>query len=119
MILTLQNGLGNVELLGELFGLDRIMAGLCFVCINRLSPGVISHTASGLIRIAWANKAMDAFSSELLSSFGEANIRCEGVENLEKALIFKFRLLFNYWGNFKTLNYSGKIIYKKNYRKRE
>ena len=30
MILTLQNGLGNVEKLGELFGPERVLGGLCF-----------------------------------------------------------------------------------------
>ncbi|MEC9123439.1 MAG: 2-dehydropantoate 2-reductase N-terminal domain-containing protein, partial [Verrucomicrobiota bacterium] len=35
-LLTLQNGMGNVENLARLFGRERIiMAGLCFTCINR------------------------------------------------------------------------------------
>jgi len=51
MILTLQNGLGNEEELASLFGRQRILGGVAFVCINRLRPGVIAHTAHGLIRI--------------------------------------------------------------------
>ncbi len=47
LLLTLQNGLGNEEFLGEKFGADRVLGGVCFTCINRLSPGVISHTAEG------------------------------------------------------------------------
>ena len=40
--LTLQNGMGNVERLAELFGGHRtIVGGLCFTCINRMSPTVI------------------------------------------------------------------------------
>ena len=45
-ILTLQNGLGNVELLGRLFGEERILGGLCFVCINRNAPGKLSTVAA-------------------------------------------------------------------------
>ena len=50
-ILTLQNGLGNCEALAELFGAHRVFGGLCFVCVNRISAGKISHTASGQVRV--------------------------------------------------------------------
>ena len=50
-ILTLQNGLGNVELLEELFGRGRILGGLCFVCINRLSAGKIIHSGGGMVTV--------------------------------------------------------------------
>ena len=50
-ILTLQNGLGNEERLAELFGPGRILGGMCFVCINRLEPGVVHHIAEGTITL--------------------------------------------------------------------
>jgi 2-dehydropantoate 2-reductase len=104
-ILTLQNGLGNVELLGQLFGIERILGGLCFVCLNRLRPAVISHTASGLIRIAWANQPIDAFLQQLVSSFNDASIPCEGVNNLEKALWMK--LVWNFPFNGLAISEGG------------
>src|ERR1700683_5312070 len=51
VILTLQNGLGNEELLSGLFGRERVIGGMAFVCINRVGPGEISHTDHGLIKI--------------------------------------------------------------------
>jgi 2-dehydropantoate 2-reductase len=51
IILTLQNGLGNEELLGKLFGDNRIVGGMAFVCINRVAPGEIWHTDHGMIRL--------------------------------------------------------------------
>lgn len=48
-ILTLQNGLGNERFLAERFGQNRIMGGLCFVCLNRTSSGVVKHIAQGAI----------------------------------------------------------------------
>ncbi len=48
-ILTLQNGLGNEEALAKLFPAKQILGGLCFVCLNRIEPGVIEHTAHGRI----------------------------------------------------------------------
>ena len=37
-VLTLQNGLGNEEQLARLFPVGQILGGLCFTCLNRLSP---------------------------------------------------------------------------------
>lgn len=88
-ILTLQNGLGNGEYLAELFGAKRIMAGLCFVCINRLSPGVIAHTASGLIRIGEFCGGRSARLERVAEVFSGANFPCEAVDSLEKALWMK------------------------------
>ena len=37
IVLTLQNGLGNVEALASIFGAGRVLGALCFVCINRIA----------------------------------------------------------------------------------
>ena len=50
-ILTLQNGLGNVEFFENLFGRGRILGALCFVGVNRLAAGRISHTVGGMITV--------------------------------------------------------------------
>lgn len=50
-LLTLQNGLGSEEWLAERFGAERVLGGLCFVCINRVSPGVVRHIAQGRISL--------------------------------------------------------------------
>ncbi len=50
-LLTLQNGLGNESFLAERFGTERVIGGLCFVCLNRISPGVIKHVAEGRVSV--------------------------------------------------------------------
>ncbi len=50
-ILTLQNGLGNEDHLAHLFGAHRVLGGIAFTCINRLSPGVIHHQDHGHIHL--------------------------------------------------------------------
>jgi 2-dehydropantoate 2-reductase len=50
-ILTLQNGLGNEDDLARLFGEDRVLGGIAFVCINRVAPGQLHHTEPGYIRL--------------------------------------------------------------------
>lgn len=51
MILTLQNGLGNEEFLSAHFGAERILGGICFVCLNRTQPGVVERFDSGRLTI--------------------------------------------------------------------
>ncbi|HWN93654.1 MAG TPA: 2-dehydropantoate 2-reductase N-terminal domain-containing protein, partial [Methylomirabilota bacterium] len=48
-VLTLQNGLGNEDQLAALFPPAQILGGLCFVCLNRIEPGVIQHIDHGRI----------------------------------------------------------------------
>src|SRR5436190_12923028 len=48
-IVTLQNGLGNEEQLARLFPSEQILGGLCFVCLNRVAPGVVHHLDHGRI----------------------------------------------------------------------
>jgi len=51
MILTLQNGLGNEEFLAAHFGAERILGGICFVCLHRTQPGVVECLDSGRLTI--------------------------------------------------------------------
>ena len=48
-IMTLQNGLGNEEFIAKNFGSHRVLGGLCFVCLNRVSKGIVRHIAQGTI----------------------------------------------------------------------
>ena len=48
-VLTLQNGLGNEARLAALLGAERVLGGLCYVCLNRIAPGVIHHLSQGTI----------------------------------------------------------------------
>lgn len=80
-IVTLQNGLGNVERLQGLFGEERVLGGLCFVCINRIEPGLIRHTGGGKIAVGGPSEPR----REVVSVFQEAGIFCEEVGNLGEA----------------------------------
>jgi 2-dehydropantoate 2-reductase len=50
-ILTLQNGLGNEETLAVLFGAERVIGGVAFLCSNRGRPGEVHHLAAGRVII--------------------------------------------------------------------
>lgn len=85
VILTLQNGLGNIETLGELFGIERVLGGMCFVCINRIEPGLIRHTAGGMISIGEARGGATPRLRQLAAIFREAGVDCEVSEDFEEA----------------------------------
>ena len=84
-ILTLQNGLGNTERLAELFGAQRVLGGLCFVCINRTGPGKIHHQAKGLVSVGEFAGGMSERLREIERRFTAASIQCRAVENLAAA----------------------------------
>ena len=84
-VLTLQNGLGNCEALAEIVGPERVLGGLCFVCINRLSPGHIHHSAGGRVSLGEWRSGGAGRAAELERRFKSAGIQGVAVENLEKS----------------------------------
>ncbi len=84
-VLTLQNGLGNCEALAGIVGPQRVLGGLCFVCINRISPGLVSHSAGGRMTIGEFLLDGNGRVAELERRFKAAKIQAVAVENLEKS----------------------------------
>jgi 2-dehydropantoate 2-reductase len=85
-ILCLQNGLGNCEQLAELFGAEKILGGLCFVCLNRSAPGVIQHLAFGKIIMGEHTRPPQKRTRTFAALFKEAGVPCTVAENLEQGL---------------------------------
>jgi 2-dehydropantoate 2-reductase len=84
-VLTLQNGLGNEEQLARLFPAEQILGGLCFVCLNRLEPGVISHMDHGLIRLGEFQRPPQPRTHEIAALFQSAGVKCIIAEDLALA----------------------------------
>jgi 2-dehydropantoate 2-reductase len=85
IILTLQNGLGNEELLAKLFPMEQIMGGLCFVCLNRTGPGVVQHLDHGMIVLGEFRRWPEPRTQEVASMFRQAGIACKVTDNLAQA----------------------------------
>lgn len=51
LVLTLQNGIGNVEILEELYGKEKVLAGTTDAAANIPEPGRVRHTAGGSVYI--------------------------------------------------------------------
>lgn len=85
IVLTLQNGLGNEEQLARLFPVERIMGGLCFVCLNRLEPGVIRHTDHGMVVLGEFRRGPEPRTHDIASMFRDAGIACKVTDDLFQA----------------------------------
>lgn len=84
-ILTLQNGLGNEEALAALFGGDRILGGVAFLCSNRGVPGVVHHLGEGRIILGEYERKGTARADEITAMFVAAGVECKAVADLKRA----------------------------------
>ena len=84
-VLTLQNGLGNEELLAAAFGAERVLGGIAFLCANRGAPGTVHHLDQGRIRLGEFAGGSSARAERIAATFREADIPCEAVADLAKA----------------------------------
>lgn len=85
VIVTLQNGLGNTECLARLFSPGQILNGLCFVCLNRLEPGVIHHLDYGLIVLGEFQRPPGPRTEQLAALLQAAGVPCKVTDNLARA----------------------------------
>ena len=84
VVLTLQNGLGNEEQLARLFPSGQILGGLCFVCLNRLAPGLIHHIAHGQIVLGEFQRRPAPRTHALAALFCNAGVPCSVTDNLAR-----------------------------------
>ncbi len=85
MLLTLQNGLGNEEFLAAHFGGERVLGGLCFICLNRVAPGVIEHYDHGRLVLGEFADYPAARTHDVAWEFKRCGVVCSVAENLGRA----------------------------------
>ncbi len=85
-LLCLQNGLGNCERMAATFNPAQILAGLCFVCINRTAPGVVRHIAYGKIVLGEFAAPPSGRTRDIAGLFEDAGVPCVVTANLPRAL---------------------------------
>ncbi len=114
-VLTLQNGLGNEAQLAALFGKEKVLGGLCFVCLNRIAPGKIQHIAHGTIMMGeFAGPALPR-THAIAEAIQQSGVPCKVTDVLEQAHWEKlvWNVPFNGLGVAGTAGYdavnSGKV----------
>src|SRR6185436_8632469 len=71
--------------LAALFLPKQILGGLCFVCLNRLEPGVIHHIAHGRVVLGEFSGWPEPRTHDIASAIRHAGVPCEVTDNLERA----------------------------------
>ena len=80
--LTLQNGLGNIELIKEVVGESNVIAGTTAHGATMLGPGRIRHAGSGKTIIGELNGAMPQRIQQIAQTFREAGMETELSDNV-------------------------------------
>lgn len=84
-LLLLQNGLGGDEFLARHFGAQRVLGGLCFVCLNRTAPGEITCTLPGYLALGeFAGPPTDRLR-DLADRFAAGGVKTVLAGNLAEA----------------------------------
>ena len=84
-LFTLQNGLGNEAKLTKLFPQNPVFGGMCFVCLNRIAPGVIKHIAHGKIVMGKYNGLPDKLTENIAQLVRDSGIQVEVETDLDRA----------------------------------
>jgi len=83
-VVTLQNGLGDEEQLARLFPAEQILGGLCFVCLNRIEPGLIHHIDYGTIVLGEFRRGPQPRTQDIAALLRHAGVPCNLTDNLER-----------------------------------
>lgn len=90
IILTLQNGLGNAEILASLFGTERLVVGTTAQGATLLEPGKVRHGGTGPTFVGvWQRRDevhTRAIIDPVLSLFRRANLEIHFSDNVTKLL---------------------------------
>jgi 2-dehydropantoate 2-reductase len=81
VVVTLQNGVGNLEILERIFGKERILGGVTSEGATLLGPGKIRHAGQGETIIGPAGDS-NGPAEKLVSAFEQAGFKAESVHNV-------------------------------------
>lgn len=87
---TLQNGVGHVEILTEELGLDRVMAGLSFQSGDLVGPGKVTHTNNGATYLGELDKSHTPRLAALNDLLEKAGMNPVLVEDIMATIWAKF-----------------------------
>ncbi len=88
--LTLQNGVGNVEILIAALGRARVLAGLSFQSGDLIGPGVVRHTNNGPTYLGELDRIRTPRLAELEGLFAEAGMKPVLVDDVIATIWAKF-----------------------------
>jgi 2-dehydropantoate 2-reductase len=88
--LTIQNGVGNIEILTEVLGKDRVLAALSFQSGDLAGPGFIRHTNNGPTYLGELDKSRSARLGQLCELLESAGLHPVLVDDIVATIWSKF-----------------------------
>jgi len=88
--LTLQNGVGNVEILTDALGKGRVLAGLSFQSGDIQGPGYVRHTNNGPTYLGELDRAKSARLAQLNELLASAGMNPVLVDDVMRTIWTKF-----------------------------
>jgi 2-dehydropantoate 2-reductase len=85
LILTLQNGIGNIEILEEIFGKDRVLGGVTAEGATVLGWGKIRHAGRGLTLIGPMGTPGGP-AERLINAFNQAGFKASSADNVQELI---------------------------------
>ena len=93
IVLTLQNGIDNGDLLAEVYGAERVMIGSAYLEGRISEPGIVTQGGPGAASFGERTPGITERGERLLDVFQAANWRVELLENMTGMLWKKFAYL--------------------------
>lgn len=81
-LLTLQNGLGNEDFLAQRWGAERVLGGLCFVCLTRENPVTVEHFGHGAISLGEFVRGSSETAGQVAGMFRACGVNAKAVGDL-------------------------------------
>ena len=85
-ILTLQNGMGNAEIIAETAGCKRVICGTTAQGAMLLGPGRIQHSGIGKTIIGMWDQDRQPIVNQVAGNFSAAKIETGGVDNIKPVI---------------------------------
>lgn len=85
-VVTLQNGLGNEELIASHVGAERVLGGLCFIAVTREGPGeLVGYHTPGKITLGEFDRPATDRLRVVVQRFAAAGVTSVAAESLAEA----------------------------------
>jgi 2-dehydropantoate 2-reductase len=79
---TLQNGLGNLEIMADVLGSERVLLGMTYAGAALVGPGYVRHTAIGKSFLGEPSGQHSARAEQLARTFSAAGMPTEATDRL-------------------------------------
>jgi len=86
VIISLQNGVENEEVIGQILGKKNVMAGIAFIGSRVEKPGLIVHSAAGGMTFGEMDGGLSERGEKLLQFFQSCGVEAKLSDNIKKVM---------------------------------